>query len=276
MRNTITGVRFFTTKQESQQQQKQETAFERHVRLEKQAFAEKCPQYCLSPDFYGAGCLMDDGQTFLLTALNGPMAVLSSMVMSYMTTSIPYPEALDRMIEAEKASLGEVEEKANLLGFDITVQKEEREVVKRVKKGIKQRMEMLNRAKEFYNTDMEPVLKSMNLPEEAFGMGCMLNGKLYEFVSFRAGAPMPYILECLDNYAESQQHYKGVVFQTLKEGMQRYAEMSGALETLAMLEAMNPVENVYEVECPDTEAETESASNGAGTTCMFEQMTLFI
>lgn len=262
MRTTASGMRFRTREEEAKG--KTMTAMEKRAFDERMAFVKACPAYGLSPDFYGAGCLIDE-QVFFLTALSDDYAIISSIIGT--KTTLPYEEALDKMIAAEKADASEITAKAILLGYDPTIVPEGREMVRQARKASKNRVHMLERAKTIYNAHMAEVLQDMNLPEEAYGMGCKMNGKDYEFVSYRTNTARPYILESLCNLPGSDNHYKTVCFNTLKEAMTLYAEENEDGTAMELIQQMQPVAHVYEVEIPSKEERQCAAS-------AFEQLML--
>lgn len=193
------------------------------------AFAQACPAYGLSPDFYGQGGLTESGEFWELVGFSGEFAKIRSLDEAEML--IPFPDAVAGMIRELKEELQDLPEKLILL-------EPSKEAAFAAKHAIRSRIACVQKALEVWNGSMEEIAGDMGIP---YCSGWSGDGHLYEFVSYREElGERPYILENLDRLSNDTGRFKTVSFEQLCEGLKRYAEKTGDYRLLEALATAVP------------------------------------
>ena len=238
MKNTMLKVvtasarRFGKTKNEIEREKKKKRNTERS------RFAQTCPAYGLSPDFYLEGALSDTSEYFELVGLNGAYATLRSM--DDTEVLVPFQEAMDMVLKNLRHMNEDLPKRADLLKKfeDDDVSPESTE---EVKNEIQKRIFCVKKSIGVWNGNMEEISASMGVPMYA-GWIDREGTNLYEFVSFREEKKDgPYILENLDCPADDPDRFKEVSFSSLIKGLKRLADMNGDIRLMSSLQNAVPI-----------------------------------
>lgn len=272
-RYVTSNGKVFTDEAKKIKEQKN-TFKEQNKKMEKERieFAKVCGSYGLNPDFYGHGCIDENGGFFFLIGLYDGYGKVRSLADT--CTTFPFDKILVMMNRQVKEDLSELLEKADMLGIERDTPKN-KALIREMREEIKNRMKAITNAKTIYNGNMLNVLASMNLPEEAYCIGCQIRGDVFEFVSYRSepmsdGSPCrrPFILEniCMDNTVPAR--FRRVGYKGLVDAMTKYAENNHDKDMLSMIAEMTPPFNAMELD-------VNAARQESAHTASYTQSSLF-
>lgn len=212
---------------------------------EREKFVEKSMHYGLNPDFYGQGCLSETGELYILTGFYGNSCELESMIGTKIM--FPFSETVEMIVRELDAEVSEIPQKLLLLGMDQDVKAARRAEEDIKKQAERAKVNALN-ALEIASWDFENVLESMGIPAKQDRLGCMLNGELYEFVSYDQESNMPFILENLDKDMWDTGRFHHASFSELKKGAKEYAKSQSGEYAAYMLQVVQSMTEPEEKE----------------------------